>query len=178
MKGLVFTEFVEWIEQTWTSTLADDVLDAATLASGGAYTSVGTYSHAELIELVGHLAQRTGQPAATLVKQFGRALFARLAMGHPNVLVDASSAFALLARLEDHIHPEVRKLYPDAQVPSFDTRSDGADLVLVYSSRRPFADLAEGLILGCGDWFDEALVVYREDLADRTLFRVQRTQRV
>lgn len=175
---MVFTEFTEWIERTWTPAMADDILDAANLASGGSYTSVGTYPHTELLTLVGHLAQQTGEPAPALVKRFGRALFSRLVNAHPKMLLDADSAFALLARLDAHIHPEVRKLYPDAQVPSFDTRSDGADLVLVYRSSRPFADLAEGLILGCGDWFDEALVVLREDRPDCALFRVQRTASV
>ena len=39
--------------------VADSIIEKANLASGGAYTSVGTYSHKEIIDLVVQLAETT-----------------------------------------------------------------------------------------------------------------------
>lgn len=173
---MMFTEFLEWVERTWSDDVADDILDASTLDSNGAYTSVGTYDHREMLTLVGALSARVKEPADVLVKRFGRDAFAILARSHPKTMVDADSAFELLQSLDDHIHPEVRKLYPDAEVPTFDAERTGATLELVYHSSRPFADLAEGLIVGCGEWFNEPLTVQRQDRDDgTTAFLVQRS---
>lgn len=176
MKGMMFTEFLEWVERTWSDEVADDVVDACSLPSQGAYTAVGTYDHAEMLALVTALAGRVDEPVDGLVKRFGRDLFAVLARSHPDTLRDSKSAFELLGRLDDHIHPEVRKLYPDAEVPKFDAELEEGDLRLIYRSSRPFADLAEGLIQGCGVWFDEPLETERTDHEDgSTSFHVRRT---
>jgi Haem-NO-binding len=43
MKGMVFTEFLELVERSWGEELVDELIESCELASGGAYTSVGTY---------------------------------------------------------------------------------------------------------------------------------------
>jgi len=175
VKGIMFSEFVEWVERTWTPDTADQMLDATELASMGAYTGVGTYDHREMLALVTTLARLTEQPASDLVRGFGRDLFPRLAQGHPDTLAHADDAFALLNRLEAHIHPEVRKLYPGAEVPSFSARSDDRSMQLTYRSPRHLADLAEGLIEGCAAWFDEALTIRRQEQDDgSTCFHIER----
>jgi hypothetical protein len=166
MKGMMFTELGEWVERRWSADVLDDIIDACDLPSGGAYTAVGTYDHTEMVALVTALSEQVGTPVPDLVHAFGRDLFGVLATAHPAVLTDADSSFGLLARLEDHIHPEVRKLYPEAEVPRFDARPDGDVLVLDYHSSRPFADLAAGLIEGCAAWFGESIEVHRQPLAD------------
>jgi len=56
------------------------------------------------------------------------------------------------------------KLYPDALTPDF-TYEDlpGGGLRLGYRSHRPLSALAEGLILGVGDRFDETLDITRHE---------------
>lgn len=49
MKGIVFCEFVEMMEQEFSVDLADEIISATNLESGGAYTTVGTYDHSELL---------------------------------------------------------------------------------------------------------------------------------
>jgi hypothetical protein len=61
------------------------------------------------------------------------------------------------------VHTEVRKLYPTAQLPSFDVRQEGDTLVLHYRSSRPFADLAHGLIEGCIEHFADHAALTRAD---------------
>ena len=61
------------------------------------------------------------------------------------------------------IHVEVRKLYPDAATPSVTTRAlDDRSIEVTYGSSRGLWALAEGLILGAGDLFDEPLAVTRQ----------------
>lgn len=70
--------------------------------------------------------------------------------------------------IESYIHGELRKLYPDAEFPSFECRVTGSGrLEMVYRSRRGLADLAEGLILGCASHFGETVELQREDLPAR-----------
>lgn len=176
MKGLMFTEFIEWVEETWSPDLSDRMLDRCPrLTNGGAYTAVGTYPHEDMLELFGALSAETDQPASDLVKSFGRAAFASLARAHPKTVGTLTSSFQVLSSLEQHIHPEVRKLYPDAEVPNFEAFEQGGILELTYRSSRPFADLAEGLIEGCGTWFEELLHIdRRENLDGSTTFMIRR----
>ena len=71
MRGVIFTEFLEMVEESYGIETAERVIGACDLASGGAYTSVGTYDHHELLAMVGVLASQSGTPPSALVK--GRA---------------------------------------------------------------------------------------------------------
>jgi hypothetical protein len=166
MKGIVFTEFLEMVEHKFSADMVDRIIDEADVASGGAYSAVGTYPHGELVALVVKLSEATGVPVPDLVKTFGRHLFGQFVKGYPAFFAGVPSAFAFLERIENHIHVEVRKLYPDAELPTFECTSRGpATLELVYRSSRGFADLAEGLMLGCFDHFGEPTRITREDLS-------------
>jgi len=165
VKGIVFTEFAEWIEHRWGVEVLDEIHQASELRSGGAYTAVGTYDHEELVQLVVQLAVRTQCTVRDLLIEFGQHLFGRFAAGYPEFFKGVPSAFSFLERVEHHIHTEVRKLYPDAQLPHVDCEAAGDDsLTVIYRSARPFADLAEGLILGCLAHFGELVELERHDL--------------
>jgi predicted homoserine dehydrogenase-like protein len=62
MKGIVFTEFLDMVETTISADAVDDVIEAAGVPSGGAYTAVGTYDHKEMVSLVGALSEVSGHP--------------------------------------------------------------------------------------------------------------------
>lgn len=165
MKGVVFVEFVEMVEDTFSPEMVDDIIQSALPPSGGAYTAVGTYPHQEMIDLVGALSERTGVPVADLMRSFGRHLMGRFESMYPEFFEGVPDAFAFLRTLENHIHREVLKLYPEAELPRFDYSHPSDDsMVLVYRSARPFADLAEGLLHGCIDHWQEGLELGREDL--------------
>jgi hypothetical protein len=165
MKGIVFTEFLEMVEDRFSPAIADRIITAADLPSGGAYTAVGTYDHTELVRLVTRLSTETGITASDLVRAFGTHLFSRFATGYSQLFDGIGSVFAFLEGLEGYIHVEVRKLYPDAELPQFVcVIANPHTLTLTYQSVRPFADFAEGLLLGCIAHFDEPIDVHREDL--------------
>ena len=167
MRGLVFSEFLEFVEEQAGPETVETMLDACDLDSGGAYTTVGFYDHDELLQMLGFLNRATGQEVSEMVRAFGRHLFGQLAESHPQFVGESARLLDFLEGIETHIHTEVRKLYPDAELPLFQAvRPDEGTLVLHYKSARPFADLAHGMIQGAGDWFGNALDVTRTDDPD------------
>ena len=137
MKGIVFTEFLELLEQRYSFELVDDILSDARLPSGGAYTAVGTYPHSEMVALISALCARKNLALADVLNDFGRYLFGRFAQSHPTFLQGQHDAFAFLAGIERVIHAEVLKLYPDAELPRFEVEAHTPEqLVLVYESAR------------------------------------------
>ena len=66
----------------------------------------------------------------------------------------------MLQRLDDHIHPEVLKLYPNAHLPRFSVLETEADrIALRYDSPRRMESLAVGLIHGASAFFNEPCAV-------------------
>src|SRR3990170_3631836 len=101
---------------------------------------------------------------AELLRGFGAHLLQRFASSFPGFFAHAS-VFDFLHRIDDTIHVEVRKLYPDAELPTFSCEQPEPDrLVMVYQSHRGMADLAEGLIAGAIAHFRENVQVRRDDL--------------
>jgi hypothetical protein len=166
MKGLVFTEFLEMVEQQFGLPIVDKMIGQSNTDTNGAYTAVGTYPHGELVSLVINLHHQTGIPVPDLLKTYGRYLFGRLAILYPNLLTGVASAFDLIENLESIIHVEVKKLYPDANPPMFITESRTAEqLIVTYQSHRSMGDVAEGLINGCGDYYQETFDIKQEILS-------------
>ena len=67
---------------------------------------------------------------------------------------------------------EVRKLYPDAQLPRFTVEEHTPQrLILVYDSPRHFEDLAEGLMQGCMAHFGERADLSRSALQENGVQR-------
>lgn len=150
MKGFVFTKFLEMIEEAHGYELVDKLLLESRLPSGGVYTSVGTYSHTEMVTLVHKLSDYLNLPVAQLLRMYGRYVFRSFNQEYHPLISGCGSAFDLLSSIQHHIHVEVRKLYPDAELPHFTiTRSADDRLLMHYRSERKLADFAHGLIEGC-----------------------------
>lgn len=160
MKGIIFTEFFDLVEQTFGFEVADKIIDECELPSGGVYTSVGTYDHTEILALVGTLSKITEIPAPQLLITYGRFIYPKLHAQLKGMGLEFRHSFELFSALDDIIHPEVLKLYPDAELPNFEASVlNDHQLLLKYSSCRPFAHMAEGLIYGAADWYGENLAV-------------------
>lgn len=147
MKGIVFTEFLEMVEERFGLETADRILEASELPSGGIYTSVGTYGFNEMVTLLTNLSVETEIPAQDLLYAFGLYLFDSLGRAHPEVIANYTSPMGLIGCIEDHIHVHVKKLYPDAELPSFQVLEEGEkQMDLVYRSSRGLYSLCHGLL--------------------------------
>ncbi|TMF41180.1 MAG: heme NO-binding protein [Chloroflexi bacterium] len=158
MKGVVFdllerTIVAEHGEDAW-----DDLL--ATTGLTGAYTSLGSYPDGQFRRLVDEAAVSFGMSPQDVIRWFGRKALPMLAASYPEFFTPHTSTRPFLLTLNDIIHPEVRKVYPGADVPWFDisATADGA-LVMGYQSQRRLCSFAEGLITGAADYFAEDVAI-------------------
>jgi heme-NO-binding protein len=162
MLGMVFTEFFDMVEDRFPPEVSDQLISLAEekFKSGGIYTSVGFYDHNEMLLLVKQLSEATGIPTADLVEVYGEHLFGRFLCRYPTFFEEIKNSFEFLEGIEAHIHKEVRMLYPEANLPTFECRREGKDmLIMEYASARPFAHLAHGLIKGCAAHYNESIEI-------------------
>jgi hypothetical protein len=166
MKGVIFTEFLEMVADKFSDDMVDDIIDDSNLESEGVYTAVGTYSHKEIVQLVSSLSRHTGIEIPELIRIFGHHLFGRFSVLYPGFFTKDITVFNFLTSVEDYIHVEVLKLYPDAELPRFATFQESDDvMIMTYSSPHPFATLAEGLLRGCMDYFGTEAEISSTDLS-------------
>lgn len=147
MKGIIFTEFLEMVESKFGLEVVDNIIEKSELASDGIYTSVGTYEFNEMVALLTNLGEEVELPANDLLHVFGLYLFDSLGKAHPEVIQSYNSPLGLLYSIEDHIHVHVKKLYPDAELPSFTViEKTDTSLSMIYASSRGLYSLAHGLM--------------------------------
>lgn len=149
MKGIVFTEFAEMIENEFGLSMLDEIIETSNLPSKGIYTSVGTYSHHEMATMLTKFSELTKIPIPEALNMFGHHLFNSFANQYPDFFKDHNHVFGFLESVEHHIHVEVLKLYPDAQLPSFTCNQlDEKTFLMEYHSDKHLEWLAVGLIEG------------------------------
>lgn len=147
MKGIVFTELMEMMEEEFGYEVVDKVIEQSELENDGAYTAVGTYPFDELVKIVVQAGEVTQTELPVLLNGFGHHLFKTFVRQYPSMIGVAKNGFEFLSFVDGHIHVEVRKLYPDAELPHFTTEMiEENKMEMIYTSSRKLSDLAEGLI--------------------------------
>ncbi|MEP2969745.1 heme NO-binding domain-containing protein, partial [Nonlabens ulvanivorans] len=117
------------------------------LPSNGVYTSIGTYSFAEMLQLIQNLSSNTGLSIDQLLLAYGEHFFNVIENSYPGLLATYKDPIEMLSSIENHIHIEVRKIYPDAELPTFEVleKSD-QHLVMIYKSSRAMHHFGLGLM--------------------------------
>ena len=158
MKGIVFNLLEQVVSRDYGEDTWDDLLGAARLV--GAYTSLGSYPDEHPGKLVAAASEALAIRAEDAVRWFGREALPALAQAYPPFFSPHTDTRSFLLTLNDIIHPEVRKLYPGADVPEFDVhrRPDGS-LGMGYDSHRKLCSFAEGLIEGAAAHFGEQVAI-------------------
>lgn len=153
------------VEQQFGYETVDQLLVETNLPSGGAYTAIGTYSHQEMVDLVNGLSLKTGISVPKLLRDFGQHLFKSFVRVYGQFFEHLTDTFSFLAAVHHHIHVEVKRLYPDAELPDFEIeRTDGRTMKMVYRSERRMGDLAEGLLMASITYFNENTSFERQNL--------------
>ena len=157
MKGIVFNLLEEAVtdehgEETWES-----MLEAA--GTDGAYTSLGSYDDAEFLKLVAAASERLGEDQDVVVRWFGREALPILAKRYPAFFESHATTAPFLLTLNRIIHPEVRKLYPGADVPNFEFGESNGSLTMSYTSERQLCFFGEGLIEGAAAHYGETVEI-------------------
>lgn len=160
MKGIVFTTFSDMVEEQFGLATWEALLDKVNPSCGGSYTAGATYEDAELMALISELAQLTSIPIPQLIEAFGIYMFPVLANKYPVFIQQNMSLKEFLKSINDIIHVEVKKLYPEAGLPLI-TYEDPADnqLIMLYRSPRKLCYLAIGLSKGAATYFKNNIVI-------------------
>jgi len=158
MKGVIFNLAEQVVTDAFGADAWDQVLDRAGL--DGAYTSLGSYPDADLTALVAASADVLGVEPQVVVRTIGEGAIPLLAQRYQDFFSPHRTTRPFLLTLNDIIHPEVRKLYPGADVPEFDFDVQGEDaLALRYQSQRQLCGLAEGFITGAATHYGETVEI-------------------
>jgi hypothetical protein len=97
-------------------------------------------------------------PSFDLLRWFGREAMPLLATRYPTYFSAHTATRPFVLSVNSIIHPEVRKVYPGADVPTFGFRDEAdGSLLMNYRSARRLCALAQGFVEGAGDHFGEAL---------------------
>ena len=110
MKGIIFREFMDLVEEKFGLEVLDDVLDMS--GDEGIYTATGSYDHNDLVKLIVNLSKKTEIDPETLQQVFGHTVFKTLLASIPeNASIGQShSTFQFIRHVEDYIHVEVKKV--------------------------------------------------------------------
>lgn len=166
VKGIVFNLLEELVSREYGEEAWDVLLESAEV--DGSYTSLGSYPDEDLMKLVSSASSQLDMSPDEVVRWFGANALPLLAGSYPQFFEPHTSARSFLLTLNDIIHPEVRKLYPGADVPvfDFDTSSDDV-LVMGYESPRRMCAFAEGLIEGAAAHYGEAPLISQPKCMNR-----------
>lgn len=167
MKGIVFTEFLELVEQKFGLEVVDEIIEKSNLKSNGAYTSVGTYDFSEMLTLLQHLSEYTKLSIDELLLVYAEHFFHVLSDSYPGLINTYSGPIEMLASIENHIHVEVLKIYPDAELPTFEIleKTDNS-LVMIYKSSRAMYYFGLGLMNKTFEHFNSSAEIVMEKLKE------------
>ena len=158
MKGIYFNLLEAVVTRDHGEVTWDALLEAAGL--DGAYTSLGSYSDDDLMKLVAAASSVLGITPEAVLRWVGREALPLEAERFPSFFSGHVSAQSFILTLNDFVHPEVRKLYPGADVPDFEFhRPSEETLVVTYRSKRRLCKLAEGMIDGSAGHYAQVVTI-------------------
>lgn len=167
MRGIIFTEYLDFLEAKYSYETVDKILSIEGLSDAGAYTSVGKYPFHEMVALLVETSRLTQDSVSHLMTDFGGHVMKIFYKNYPVFFENSKDSITFLSSIEEVIHPQVLKLYPDAELPKFDIVSkDDRRLEMIYHSSRKMGDFALGLIRGCLDHFGETASVNMENISE------------
>ena len=167
MKGIIFTEFLDLVEEKFGLAMVDKIINQSNLASEGIYTSIGTYNFSEMLQLLKHLSANTSISIDDLLLVYGEHLFLVLGNSYPGLLDTFSDPIEMLSSIEDHIHIEVRKIYPDAELPTFIIEEKTANsLIMNYKSSRAMHHFGLGLMNKTFAYFNQKASIVLEKIKE------------
>lgn len=94
-----------------------------------------------------HLSEVTKIPVNDLIYTYGLYFFKTIESQHAYIFQHYTSPIDFVSSIENHIHVQVKKIYPDAELPSFKIVSKNTqELQLIYSSERAMYMFAKALM--------------------------------
>ncbi|GLQ30134.1 heme NO-binding domain-containing protein [Litoribrevibacter albus] len=128
-----------------------------TLENQVQYGKPGSTFDFELFSILTPVAEQVDVPVSELLKMFGRYIFPRLLDFMPEAREQDMSFRSFMISVDRVVHKDVQRLYPDVRVPKIEFIQQANKLTMFYRSERKLCYLAEGLIIGAADFFQEQI---------------------
>lgn len=168
MRGVIFTEMIEFVENALGFDIADKMIEKASLPNNGAFSQGGNYPFDYMAKLLSTLSKITGKTSNELLFIFGKHLFSTLVRLYGKDIKTTNNALDFIDSVENYVHVEVKKLYPDAELPKFTTiKKEKNELILIYTSNKKLEAFAHGLMVACGEYFQEKLEINFEIISSK-----------
>jgi hypothetical protein len=162
MKGIVFNIFEDFITENFGIETWNEVLEKAELRSGKIFVAPASYPDDDFLSLVTTAVDLKGLDLSEAVRMFGRYTFGKLAERYSELVSPYRTAKDFLLKVDSIIHVEVKKLFSDAEPPSFTYEDPAKDrLIMHYNSRRRLCLFMEGLLEGVAEHF-KTRIDYRQ----------------
>lgn len=160
MKGVVFIAINDMVEERFGIDVWEEVLQEVNPKCGGIYTSTEEYPDEEVIAFVLAISKKLSLETTEVTKVFGTFLFGELNRKYDIFAKLSPNLFDFLESIESVIHKEVRKLYDNPSLPTMECKLLGpCDLRMYYQSPRKLCHLAEGLVLGAAEHYNEKIIL-------------------
>ena len=167
MKGIVFTEFLDLVEVKFGLETVDEIIEKSDLKTDGVYTSIGTYAFSDMLQLLQNLSEKTKITIDELLLIYGEHFFSVLEKSYPELLATYKDPIEMISSIENHIHVEVRKIYPDAELPTFEViEKKENSLVLIYRSSRAMHHFGLGLMNKTFEHFNSTASIQLEKVKE------------
>ncbi|WP_298766400.1 heme NO-binding domain-containing protein [uncultured Polaribacter sp.] len=167
MKGIIFTEFLDLVEDKFGLETVDEIIENSNLPSEGVYTSIGTYSFSEMLQLLQNLSKKTAISIDNLLLVYAEHFFSVIENSYPGLLANYKDPIEMISSIEDHIHVEVRKIYPDAELPTFIVEEKTTNsLTLIYKSSRAMHHFGLGLMNKTFEHFNATASIVLEKIKE------------
>ncbi|MFK7873215.1 MAG: heme NO-binding domain-containing protein [Oligoflexales bacterium] len=168
MKGMVFNLLEDFVVENFGQDVFEDIYSSTSLQTTDPFVGPATYPDADFLSLVGTTCQKLNIPLDQAVRGFGKYCFPKLVAIEPSFVNNPQSAKEFLKTVHDIIHVEVKKLHPDAELPSFEYRdTDPQKLEMIYSSPKNLCLFAEGLIEGCAEHYKEKITYHQSECSHK-----------
>lgn len=165
MKGYIFTEFLEMVEEQFGLIMMDKIIMATQLESEGVYTSVGSYNQKELFQLINNLSNELNEETKTIMKITGERLYNTYINSFNKRLLSLEFQFSFIERLENYLRDETRKIFNNKEI--FNTElvpSENALIITFECNESEVVSLIEGIINGCISASGESVHVKSENV--------------
>ncbi len=167
MKGIVFTEFLDLVEIKFGLEMVDKIIYQSKLESEGVYTAIGTYSFSEMLQLLTNLSTNTGISTDNLLLVYAEHFFSLIERSYSGLLASYKDPIEMLASIENHIHVEVQKIYPEAELPTFviEEKTENS-IIMLYKSSRAMHHFGLGLMNKTFEHFNSTATIELEKIKE------------
>jgi len=173
MKGIVFTEFLDLVEEKFGIEMVDKIISQSRLESKGVYTSIGTYSFYEMLQLLHNLSKNKDISIINLLRVYAGQIFSAMDTIHPDMLTSYKDPIEMIASMNHHIEKifttkdaptiELIKAKSFSTLPQFIVKEKTKNLLIInYKSNRRMQHFWLGLMHEMFQHFNETATIVLE----------------